>query len=472
MKKTIAVITALALFALIFPSFSACTVENAAKISRYEIEAEYDGAKKVTATHKTTYFNDTDGAVKRIYFHLYARAYESDAVFKATENVREYGKMTLDEVTASSAVEYETEGEDKDLLAVVPAEPVLPDESFTVTVKFTLELPECDYRLGVTGDKSVHLCDCFPVLCAEGDTSPYYEYGEPFVCDVADYFVTIKAPSDYEAVSGGAERVISDEKGVKTTSITQKGARSFGLCLLKKPKAEKIAESTVVRSRFSLQSLSERALKSAADAVSTFSRLFGSYPFDELEIVGSCGEQSFNCSGLYCVGEKTADGLFDDCVIFGAARQWWGGAVGFDNVNCAFMSEGLSEYSATLFYENNRLYNVKTADRLSDAGGAYALFVTEMKPKSTALMQRICNFGTRTEYLFCTRVKGELFFHSLRELVGDRAFFAALKRFFGDYSNRIASPDCFIAALERESGKNVSGYCYGWLNGEDLVKKP
>lgn len=108
---------------------------------------------------------------------------------------------------------------------------------------------------------------------------------------------------------------------------------------------------------------------------------------------------------------------------------------------------------------------------MRDASLSYSLFVTELKPENTAMQRKTCDFKNKTEYLFCTRLKGELLFHSIRKTIGDDAFFESLRRFYRDNSGRVASPDYLFAAIENTCGKNLKSYSDGWINGSDFVGK-
>lgn len=459
-----------AIIALTLPISGCSTGENEA-CDKYVITAEYDGDRTITASEKVFFVNRGEGMLKRIYFHLYPRAYEQNAQFKASENIRKFGKITINGVTSDKASESEIEGEDEDLLCVVPDSPFLPGDSMTVTVRFTLTLPECDGRYGKTLSGNVNLFGFYPVLCYDGDTSPYYPYGEPFVAVVADYTVNFTVPESVNIVAGGIVAEKQVENGKKTMTIAAKNTRFFAMSLGSFVRRTARVGKTEVSACFSGAEKAESALKTAVSAVATFSRLFGEYPYEYLSVVGSLGEEVCNASGIYIVGEEQNDSLFADSVIFGAARQWWGGAVGFDAVNCAFMEEGLSEYSASIFYEKNVGYSASFDERMQDASLSYSLFVTELKPKSTAMQRKTCDFQNKTEFLFCSRLKGELLFHSLRKTMGDNAFFESLKRFYRDNSMKIASPDYLFAAIENTCGKNLKSYADGWINGNDVVGK-
>lgn len=468
--KTKLAITAAAIiaFLLVFPLFNACSSDKPDDGDFYSVVATYDGEKKVEFTEKVRLYNRTEGALKRIYLRLYPQSYRSDAAVKAEGEIRAYGGIEVKATDFSSSAEFEIEGEDEDLLAVIPPDAVLPGESFSFTVTGTVTLPECDNRLGVTSRGNANLFDAFPVLCGNGDTSAANAYGNPFTLGCADYDLTISVPENYAVISGGEKISSSVSDKTKTVSFKAKNVRSLGLCILKADSVMTAkAGKTTVSCAFSSQSTAKKTLDSAIAAVATFSRLFGDYPFESFCVSGTPGSEPYIGSGVCLVGEDASESLLLDQVIFGAARQWWGESVGFDLNRDAFMSEALGEYSATLFYEKNKDYNVAAADRIKDANTAYSLFVTSLNPSGVKMSRKPNLFPNKTEYLMCTRVKGELWLHSLRKIIGDDAFFGTLKDFYRECSYKIVTSDHFIAATEEASGRKCESYCDGWINGED-----
>ena len=54
---------------------------------------------------------------------------------------------------------------------------------------------------------------------------------------------------------------------------------------------------------------------------------------------------------------------------------------------------------------------------------------------------------------------------SLRQLLGDDAFFEALRSYYAGYSGKTADAACLIAEFEKSSGMSLTGYFKSWLSG-------
>lgn len=439
------------------------------KRSSYIISAYYDDAEStITANVTFTYRNSTDAQKNRLYFHLYPRAYEEDACFKATKEISEYGKFKIDSVTSEKSIEYEIEGQDKDILAVIPETAVDPNESLIVFISYTLKLPRTNHRLGVC-ETGVNLGNWYPIFYADDDTSPYYAFGDPFVSECSDYEVSISVPENFSAAMTGLETE-KIENGRKTVSAKAENVRDFAIVLGKFNKITAKSGKTTVSYFYVDDENAKESLSCAVDAIATFSRLFGEYPYPSYDVVKTdftSGGMEYPCLTYVCAGLNRS--LFLEAIIHETAHQWWYAAVGNNQICHAWMDEGLAEYSTTLFYENNPSYGVTKEARMSDAASAYMLFLDLSLDKSHVMERRLPEFLTELDYTYASYVKGALMFNSLRSLIGDKAFYAALRTYFSEYSGKIAAPDHMIAAFEASSGLPLTSYFNGWLSGSDIV---
>jgi aminopeptidase N len=59
--------------------------------------------------------------------------------------------------------------------------------------------------------------------------------------------------------------------------------------------------------------------------------------------------------------------------------------------------------------------------------------------------------------------KGGLFFHALRQEIGDRAFFEALQQYYQARKYGIAQPADLLAAFEQAAGRELDAFYQQWL---------
>lgn len=470
----------LGLLALCFWGRSCGRLNGSESLSVYRIDASYDGERGVTAEMNFGYVNGGDGAAERLYFHLYPAAFREGAQFGAIHESNRadaypegesFGGIEIESVSGELVGSYEVEGQDEDILCVELSRAVEPTEGTEILIKFSLEIPIALHRFGASEGR-VNLGNWYPVLCeSEGgtvDTSPYYDVGDPFYSAVADYEVCFSAPSGYDVITSGEEVV---ENGENCVRVTAKGAkmRDFAVVIGKFDSIEREAHGVKIRYFFVSDGDSAARVQAAADAIATFSDLFGAYPYPSLDVVESglfYGGMEY--PALVMVSFNQSDSLRTEAVIHETAHQWWYAVVGSNQVASAWLDEGLAEYSTTLFYEKNPSYGVTRQARIADAAGSYMVYLSSTADSSTAMNRRLPDFPTPTDYAFLSYVKGALMLDSLRSAVGDQKFFDSLRAYYDENAFSIATPDHFIGAFERFAGVGVGSFIRCWIDGREV----
>jgi hypothetical protein len=149
------------------------------------------------------------------------------------------------------------------------------------------------------------------------------------------------------------------------------------------------------------------------------------------------------------------------------AHQWWGHAVGWKNYHEQWISEGFAQYFAALYAEKAR------------TGQVLSNLLRQMRQTAiTASSQGPVYLGYRLGHIqgddriFRAIVynKGAMVLHMLRRLVGDRAFFAGLRRFYADWRFRKAGTDDFRASMEAESGRDLRPFFETWIYGTSIPR--
>ncbi len=160
---------------------------------------------------------------------------------------------------------------------------------------------------------------------------------------------------------------------------------------------------------------------------------------------------------------------FDDYpdffVAHEVAHQWWGQAVGWKNYHEQWLSEGMAQYFAVLFAEHQRGPQVfaallrqlaRWADDDSDQGPVYLGYrLGYTKGAGRTFRALVYN-------------KGAIALHMLRRMMGDDAFFRALRRFYAEHRFEKAGTDDLQRAFEAESGSTLTTFFDEWIVGQDL----
>lgn len=492
MKRSDIFFKKIALILVILLAFmaSACRteVQRAAKsLSTYTIKATYDEFNHtVTATQKIKYINNYDVPLKELKLHLYPNAFREGAKIKpvheedfetAYPNGASFGDIIINDVfVAGKKAEFNIGGEDRNVLTIKFPAALYPSASFTIEFNFILRLANTPHRLGWT-DKCVNLGNWFPIACVYEDggfaTYAYYPNGDPFYSESANFYVELTLSSDFFVAATGRNTGTKLQGKTKTLNFEALAVRDFAFVLSKEfSSISATAENVVVTYFYYDDSNPEIYLKAAIDAVNTYSKLFGQYPYPHLNVVKTpflYGGMEYPCL-IYISDKITKQEAFIEVIAHEVAHQWWYGLVGNDQVKYAWMDEGLTEYITAVFYEKNPSYNQDISTRIMNALQSYLVYVEMHKnvhgEVDTSMNRPTYAYKTEHEYVYMTYIKGELMFYNIRNIIGDKAFFDSLKKYFDRHKFKIAQPKDLIGAFEDASKKDLEGVFNAWLEGK------
>lgn len=482
-NKFTAVILSAAVAMSATTTLAACDKKSEAEKSNYTIVAQLSTDNILTASVACEYVNNNDVPLDELWFHLYPNAFRQGATVlpmaegqlqTAYPNGRSYCELQISSVNVNgSVVETTLVGEDENVLSVELSDVLEPTEKTTVTIDYTLKLPNVIHRFGYNS-KTVNLANFYPIACVYKDgafaSDPYYSTGDPFYSECADYDVTLSVPEKYEGAFTGVVKNEVSADGVTTYEIEARSVRDFAAVFGEFKKSSGVAGTTVVNYYYYDDSSPEVALNAAIDAVSTFNGLFGNYPYEEYSVVQTqilAAGMEYPC--LSMVSDKYSGNSAVDVIVHETAHQWWYGVVGNDEVRNAWLDEAMAEYSTMLFYEQNtenysQTFNAKRADALS----AYVLYCETYKNNGlgdTSMTRAVNEYSDATEYAYMTYVKGSLMLDDVRNTIGSAAFMRGLKNYYTDMSYKLATPADLIGAMEKSSKRKLNALFDSWLDG-------
>lgn len=455
--------------------------DDNAKLNEYQIEVVYDdNAKTLDGKMTVNYVNNSSGSLDELCFHLYPNAYREGAQFcpidesmkaDAYENGESYGNIEIGEVYLNEKLAiYDIGGEDDDILRVYLDEALDPTQSVSVSVDFVVKIANVKHRLGYY-DGVVNCGNWYPIACVKTqngfDSYPYYSNGDPFCSDCSDYKVKITVPSHLKvASSGNGSRV--DSGLIATYDFTLASARDFAF-VIGDFKTQSIKCDDVEVTYYYVQDENaNQNLTTACDALSYFSTTLKKYPYKTYNVVKTPFlHGGMEYPAMVMVSDALNPSLFQEAIIHETAHQWWYAIVGNNEVEHAWMDEGLTEYSTTLFYEFNPSYNVTYKARMSDATSAYVIYSNVTQ--SDGVMDKNVNEFSAFDYTYLTYLKGALTFDAIRKTLGDEAFFKALRDYCNDYAYKIATPDEMIGSFEKSSQRALKGVFDSFIYGKAQI---
>ena len=471
MKRFVLFFSVLALALPLF-SFAACGSGEVPR-SKYEISAEYEGGV-LTAEMAFTYYNAEECEMSVLEFNLYGSAYREGAALppvsrsyraKAYYNGDSYGSMEITEVSPCAA--WEVCGEDENILRVGLEKPVPPGGKTSVTIEYALTLAKAEHRTGIARH-AVNLGNFYPVLCVYEPERGFYEceyisHGDPFYSECADYFVEFTAGEEYVVASSGAVSAAAASGGKKTYSMQLSNARDFAIVLSDEFTLLQGMAGDVNVLYYSYDD--ENAAQTLAlleESLAYFSDTFGEYPYQTYSAV----QTGFCYGGMeYPALAMLSDSLerisYEYAAVHETAHQWWYAAVGNNELEYAWLDEGLAEYSTALFFEKHPQYGRKAEDILAGARKVYGAFHTVQEQlagsEDTSMSRHLRGFG-EYEYAVISYDKGMLLFDTLRSALGERRFLSALKKYYRENAGGIATPEELKSALGNAGRQIVERY--------------
>jgi hypothetical protein len=149
------------------------------------------------------------------------------------------------------------------------------------------------------------------------------------------------------------------------------------------------------------------------------------------------------------------------------AHQWWGQAVGWRNYHEQWLSEGFAQYFAALYARQARGERV-FRDMLRQFN-RWAIAESDEGPISLGYRLGQIKAQPRV-FRAIVYNKGAAVLHMLRQLVGDDAFFAALRRFYVEHKFRTSDTAALRAIFEAESGRSLARFFDQWVEGTELPR--
>lgn len=199
--------------------------------------------------------------------------------------------------------------------------------------------------------------------------------------------------------------------------------------------------------------------------MTTFTDLFGPYPFDDYAVVVVDEELDVpvEAQGLSIFGRNHVDGRrgSERLIAHELAHQWFGNSLTVGGWRHIWLNEGFAKYAEWLWSELS--------------GGPSATVHATRSRSRLALMDqdiRIADPGLRR--IFDDRVyqRGALTLHALRTVIGHAAFVALLREWTTTYRHWTVTTEEFTALAQRYSVHPLDGLFTMWLYDTRLPTLP
>ncbi|HMC66647.1 MAG TPA: M1 family aminopeptidase, partial [Gemmataceae bacterium] len=379
---------------------------------------------------------------------------------------------------------------DENLTALVVPLPkaVGKDESVSIEIAYTLKLPPYQGRWG-QWQGVTFLTNWLPVLAVYDDSgwqpTPFVPWHQPFFNEAGIFSVRVTLPADQKLASTAsvfAERNLGN--GWRQVDLTPVPARDFAI-LCSDRYQEYTGQAGPVRVRVLAfpehEHYAKEMVRIACEAIPTYCKWFGPYPYDQFTIAESYfGWNGNECSGLVMIDERVfgmphlAGAFVDYLVSHETCHQWWYNVVGTNGYCETWMDEGLATYFShrlqtqkcgrhnSLIQWPHGLEWMPNIDR--ENYRHYGLYGTIGRGEACACVQEIPKFGHIVNLFSMCYDKGSKIVGMIEDRLGEAAFYDFMRRVYSRYYFRILRVADFQRELEEYTGQSWEEFFKHWLH--------
>jgi aminopeptidase N len=441
------------------PYRAAMKPEFAAEVDRFGNAPQYQidltiapDLKSYAATQVVTYTNVETVPLSEIYFSLFA-------------NLDSYGgQLQVDTLHVNGQAVKPVYEEDNSALKVALAQPLSPGRSVVLDLTYTGEVPTSDVKLGYNQfglhDNVLALPNFYPQIPAYDqrgwniDRGP--GYGDAVFSDTALYRVNVTAPADQVVATSG----VCDRAGHETTTVyhcVSGPMRDFMIAMSADYQVKSDTVDGVKLNSYYREELAdegERGLQVVADALRTYEKRIGEYPFNELDLVGTpTTAGGIEYPGLIVVAEGLYERnptFYESATAHETAHQWWYSLVGDDQIHDPWLDEALTQFTTALYFRDQ--YGAAGMQSYVEQ----ALQRGYDRVKGTAEDKRAdlpVSAYDEGQYGAIVYEKAPLFFNAIYDEIGDEKFNQLLQDYFKQYRYGVAYLQDFLKVAEDYVGK-------------------
>lgn len=223
-----------------------------------------------------------------------------------------------------------------------------PGEQRTVTIEYTLAVPEDGMRLARV-ENNFYLAHWYPMLAEYYDGWQLNDYdpkGESYETGYGDYTFSYQLLDDYLIATSAPD---GPAEPSSTGTLTGKAIKDLYAAFLD-PADWKVAERTSGNTELRVfvpaeSEILEETAALSVEAFAYFEENIGDYPFTELDLIANDGYMEYP----NIVEVPMDEDLLDSILVHEIAHQWFYYLVANDPYENAWLDESLTEFSTGLF---------------------------------------------------------------------------------------------------------------------------
>lgn len=199
-------------------------------------------------------------------------------------------------------------------------------------------------------------------------------------------------------------------------------------------------------------------------AFQIMSEKYGKYPYEQFSVIqGGDGGMEYPMATLITSG-RSYSGLLS-VTVHEAFHNWYYGVLATNEAKYPWMDEGFTSFAQHDVL--NELNGKKEANpHLNDIKRLIDLHKNGLQePLSTHADHFKTNYG----YGVSSYSKGAVFLLQLEYIMGKKAFWSGLKRYFNEWGFKHPTPNDFIRIMEKSSGLELSWFMDLWVGSTQYI---
>jgi aminopeptidase N len=166
-----------------------------------------------------------------------------------------------------------------------------------------------------------------------------------------------------------------------------------------------------------------------------------------------------NASAIFYAENSVGSRGIEELMAHEIAHQWFGDAVTETDYRHLWLSEGFATYMTHLYMEDRYGPDTLRAGMAADRKKVIAFARKAVIPVvDTALQGGYMQLLNANSYQ-----KGGWVLHMLRRRMGDKLFWAGIRKYYALYDSRNATTESFRAVMESVSGQDLGAFFRQWL---------
>ncbi len=342
------------------------------------------------------------------------------------------------------------------------------------------------YGIYSVGDGITSLGLWYPKVAAYDDngwdSKHDTDLGDVSYFDVSNYDVTVTTSADLQLATTGVElsrAQAGDAQNRRTTRFVAGAVREFTIQASREYESTSAFVDGVKITSWYKKTESKTGkdvLEYGKAALKLYNTEFGPYPYTELDLaeaplVGGAGGVEF--PGLTTIGKmfyasdaapagggaqatmalansKYVKETLEFVVAHEVAHQWWNAVVGSDSKRHPFVDEAMANATAAFYFE--RVHGKAVGDAQVEMQLKLPYQLARMVgSKDRPVDLPTDQYNGMMEYAAIVYGKGALFFHTLRQQMGDGAYLGVVKSYYKAHAFGIAKPEDLIDAFAKAS---------------------